>query len=286
MKTISILLHSRPELLEPTMTALLRAQNLDWFDLVLFCVDVGHPKSAECAESARACAKLLTETGVIDASVFVQDRNQGIEAHSGLALHAAFEWAGSDFNVYLEDDALVKPDTLRLFLWWEQFGPALFKDCCLIAGSNHTHFGRGTQRLIPEDDPKIVVESLHIPSPFCWATTKAWWPFFKKWWCFKQEPPNGFDWSLSMAMRLNKLVAMHPALSRCQNIGREGGAHETGETFDQTQLGLHYQEEPYEGIYELMGRMDRALLERLDPWMVSEMRRLRGDDPTVLWKSL
>lgn len=272
-RSISILAYSRPWLLGSQLQALLSCQDLVKFDHLMIFVDHGHELSGDCVEEAHKYSDLIGSSGVIEVSVIQQTQNLGVGAHPLFALETALSVGQYDMHVMLEDDALPKPDLLRIMLWWEaNYGR--YSDSVLFAGCNHRDFGKGQQQSIPEDDPKIVAESVHIPSPFCWCTVKEYFPFLREWWNFKKVPPLGFDYSLSMAMRLYRKVAMHPILSRCQNVGREGGTHESEETFDLTQLGLRYQESEYHGDYELMAMVDRKDLSTYDNWMVPELGRL------------
>ncbi len=272
MRTISVLLYRRPELLEQTMGALVNCSELGSFDVLVFSIDGGNPSSKRCSQIAEACAETLSSSGLIDCRVVSHDQNLGVGNHPLWVLNNAFENLGADLNLNLEDDALPKQDLLRMVLWWEEFGRLESPESLLFSGSNHRDFGKGQQATIPEDDPVGMAECAHISSPFCWAMLRQDWPMVKKWWNFKTVNPTGFDWSLSMAMRLNKRLAMHPVLSRCQNIGRSNGEHESEQTFDDTQLGLRYQEREYDGPYKLVARINRSLLGYLDTWMLPEYR--------------
>jgi hypothetical protein len=282
MRTISILLYKRPELFEQTMTALIHCQDLSKFDLLTFSIDGGHEDSVACAGMANACAKLFAKEGLIDTKVVAHSANIGVADHPLWVLTHAFEELGADLNVNLEDDAVPKNDLLRMALWWEEFGASLSPESIMFCGCNHRSFGKKQQMIIPEDEPSLVAESPYICSPFCWATTKENWPLLKNYWNFKTEAPMGFDLSASMAMRMEKKVSVHPILSRCQNIGRSKGEHETEETFDKTQLNLIYQEEDYEGEYKLVARLDREDLNTFDDWMLPEVQKMRGE-PVTQW---
>lgn len=270
MNTITILLHRRPELFETAMSALFDCQNIEEFDLLIFSVDGGHANSPACAFLANKCAELLASSGFVDCKVVEHSDNLGVANHPLSALTFAFDVLGSDFNIQIEDDAVPKKDLLRLALWWKDHGQEVSPESAIFTGCNHRDFGKRKQNKIPEDDPKLLAEAYHISSPFCWATTKKEWPWIKKGWNFKTQIPFGWDWSMSMLMKINQRLAVHPVLSRCQNIGRYGGQHELPETFDATQVGLLFQESEYEGDYELSVRVDRGQLGRLDDWMIAE----------------
>jgi hypothetical protein len=266
MRTITVLLHKRPGLLGAQLEALSQCQDLDKFDLLNLSIDVGSPQTGLLTHLCNDVAVALAP--VISTSVRVSNHQLGVGEHPRAALREAFESDGSQLNVSLEDDALPKPDLLRMALWYEEVAD---NEVALISFCNHRDFGRGRQTVVPEDDPSIVAESAHISSPFAWATIPQHWEWIQQNWNFKKAPPLGWDYSLSMAMRLTKRVGVHPVLSRCQNVGRLDGVHESPESFDRTQLGLRYQEEEYHGKYLRQVKVDRGELEKLDLWMLPEI---------------
>lgn len=274
MRTIAILLHSRPELLTSATNALIDCQNLSNFDRLIFSIDPGHPMSSACKEAARATAKALEDYGIIECSVLQAPKHMGLVKHPITVLTHAFETLGTDLHIQLEDDSVLKPDGLRLALWFEQ-NSKYMPDALLMSMCNHRAFGKGQQKQIPENDPSIIVESPYITSPFAWALNKENWPLAQKYWGFKKCAPTAWSFSLSMGMRISRKVGLHPALSRCANVGRDGGVHETPETFDASQVGLTFREEPYDGPYSLRARVDRKDLQMYDDWMASELEAMK-----------
>ncbi len=273
MRTIALVLCRRPDLVQSCVEALINCQDLDQFDSLLFSIDGGFVESAEVAKRAEACALAISDSGLISCDVVAKGANLGVAAHPLACLRWAFEEKKSDLHVQVEDDGIVKPDALRLALWFQGYKARFCQEAVLLGMCNHRDFGRGRHPEVP-DDPSIIAEAAHIPSPFAWTTTSSEWEFLRKSWNFKQTFPMGWDWSLSMAMRLEKRIAMHPVLSRCQNVGRLGGEHESPESFDQSQLGLPYQEERYSGDYEVRIHLDRSDLDHLDDWMLAERAQM------------
>jgi hypothetical protein len=274
VRTITVLLHGRPQLLGPQLDALVRCQEICAFDKLVLSVDSGHPNTDLIKFVAPDAAGAIAQAGLIDCEVVCSRKNLGVATHPKTAMARAFS-SGATLAVSLEDDALPKPDLLRMALYYEQIA---CQDLALISFCNHRDFGRGQQDKIPEDDPSFLAESPHISSPFAWATVPEHWHWMEKYWNFKRVAPLGWDFSLSMAMRLGKKVGIHPILSRCQNVGREGGTHESPESFDRTQLGLRYQEAPYLGKYNLVATLDRGELDKVDDWMQPELWRM-GREP-------
>lgn len=269
-----MLLHGRPELMEECVNAVINCQNLKSFDLLEFSVDPGHPQQEHVVAAARACAKSIQGYGLIRCSVELPVRHVGATAHPLVCLTRAFDQRHDDLYVAIEDDAILKADALRLALWFEHES-VVMPDALLLSMSNHRTFGRGTQDKIPELDPSILAESPYIDSPFAWATVRESWPLMKANWGFKRHAPTAWSFSLSMALRMNRKVSVHPVLSRCQNVGRLGGVNETPETFDKTQRGLPYQEGPYLGPYKVRAKLDRKDLMLYDDWMLPELEAMR-----------
>lgn len=279
-RTIAILLHRRPELLERQINALLACQDLNHFSDLILSVDPGHKNSEDVEKAARAIMLAINEIdGLPKCTLVSYPKNLGIVEHPRQVLRLSFESIGSDLHVQIEDDAVLKPDALRLALWYQGFQENN-QETLLMSMCNHRAFGKNQLGgSIPEDDPELIAETPYVTSPFAWATTASNWGFLRKWWGFKKVAPTAWSFSLSMAMRMNKKIGLHPVLSRCENVGKFGGYFETPESFDQTQSGLIYREEPYEGEYDLRIRMDREDLKYLDSWMRDELI-VRGIEET------
>lgn len=280
MRTIALVLCRRPDLVAGCVEALVNCQELDKFDELLFSIDGGFVEGREVAKRAEACALAISDAGLISCDIVSRGPNLGVAAHPLACLSWAFEQKNSDLHVQVEDDGLLKPDALRLALWFQEFKAKSCPEATLLGMSNHRDFGKGQHPEIPEDDPALIAEALHIPSPFAWATTPDEWEFLGRWWDFKRVSPHGWDYSLSMAMRIKRRISLHPILSRCQNVGRVGGVHESPKTFDLTQLGVKYREDRYDGDYSVVARVDGSDLNKLDDWMLGEWARIQ-DNPDV-----
>lgn len=276
MKTVTLVAHNRPgytaEVIGALTEALLKPSD-SVFDKLIISIDPGNSAVTAICEKA---AEILAESGIIEGVVYQNVQKFGVAGNAYIALQRAFEEHGSDFNLYIEDDALLMPDAAVTADWFYKCHGGPFSDYTLFGLCNHRDYGRGQNKGGIKDDPSYMVESSHIPSPFAWCTTKWQWPFIKASWDRKWVPPTGWDWSLSYAMRLERRRALHPVLSRCRNIGREGGEHETPETFDQTQTGLVYSDGSFEGEYKIVAKIPEEELMRLDDWMVAERWRELG----------
>lgn len=273
MRMVSLVAYNRPDYTAQAINGVANA--------LLTCNEVGRPYDlfaisidpsprlkvveAICIEMA----SILSEGGVVDCKVYRNVVKMGVGGNHFIAQQRAYEEHGADHNVLIEDDAVVTPDALVLADWFfEKYGHPL-SDYLLLGMCNHRDFG--TPRANMPDHPQYLAEALHIPSPFAFAMSNHQWPFVKATWHMKKKYPVGWDWSLSMAMRMSRRKCLHPVLSRCKNIGREDGTNETPATFDQTQVGIRYSPGDYLGPYEVAARMEDSQLLRPDPWMVAEL---------------
>lgn len=268
MNTITLILNNRPtysaDVIEALVSALVSAE--EFFDLLIFSIEPGNPDVAKVALKA---SEVLCKHNVIQSVIWEPEIKLGVGTHHECAMTLAFEHFNADFNLLIEDDALLRPDAIKLAAWFHQNYGEFDSPYLFLAMCHHELFGRGQNPGGVPDDHRYMFECAHIPSPFAWATNKYQWPFIKSFWNFKKLNPSGWDFSLSMAMALTGKKGLHPALSRCKNIGRLGGTHESPDSFDATQSGLVYADE-YDGHYMVAGRFTDSDLFILQPWMRDE----------------
>ena len=278
MKTVTLIARDRPaytaKVIEALAEALLKPVEAPAFDLLIMSIDPGNDRVVEVCERA---AQMLSESGVIDCEMRVNSSRQSasptdaVAENELIALTRAFDERGSEFNLSLEDDSALTSDAALLADWFYRChgGPA--SEYLLMSMCNHRDFGRGKNPGGVPDDPSYVAEAAHIAAPFAWCLSQWQWPFVRDSWNKKVATPTGWDWSLSYAMRIAKRRSLHPILSRCRNIGREGGVHESPETFDQSQSGLVYSDGTHEGDYKIVVRVPDSELQKLEPWMLPEL---------------
>ena len=274
VKTVTLVAHNRPGYTAQAIGALAEAllkPDDQVFDKLIFSIDPGSDEVVAICERA---SEMLAESGVIECAVYVNVSKFGVAGNTLVALQRAFEEHDSDFNLSIEDDALLTPDAAILANWFYETNGGPASDYALMSMCNHRDFGRGHNPGDIPDNPEYVVEAAHISSPFAWCTTRWQWPYIKSTWNRKELPPNGWDWSLSFAMRLKRMRALHPVLSRCKNIGREDGINETPESFDRLQTGIVYSNGEYPGPYRVVARVPDEELRKIDPWMRTEYERM------------
>ena len=271
MNTLTIVAHKRPEYTADAITAAVSAMVHDsleegFIDKIIFSIDPGNEDVTTVCHKA---SQILSDNGIAECVVYVNTMKFGVAGNSLLALARAFEEHRSDFNVAIEDDAMLRPDALVLASWFlKNYGGPL-SEYTLMSMCNHRDFGRGQQNAIP-DDPSYVVETPFISSPFAWCMSNHQWPFVKSSWNKKKCAPTGWDFSLSYAMRLERRRALHPVVSRCKNIGREGGENQTPESFDRTEADVLFSDGEYPGPYKVVARLEDDELMRLNDWMMPE----------------
>jgi hypothetical protein len=252
MNTITLVAKDRPEYLIECLSHLVKAileDEHDFFDRIIICLEPGNDAVLAICQSV---GELLA------------DGLMNVEIYQNLA----FDEYQSDFNLHLEDDACVAPDALRVLRYFKEHFEGPVSRYTLFSMCNHRAFGK--QEGIPLD-PSMMAESRLITSPFAWAMSKHQWPFVKDSWNKKQEPPNGWDFSLSFALCTAGRRTLHPFLSRCKNIGRLNGVHETYESFDKTQVGLEHSDGTYRGLYRVAARLPDSELFKIEDWMRTEL---------------
>lgn len=270
MRTITIAAHKRYGYLLACLTAV--RNNLlkeKFFDTLVISVD--HSGDTRVVDLAKTFCHSVAERGLINPELQVSRVNLGIAENTGRALQAAFEENNSDFNLHLEDDAVVTEDALHLIKQFYEEDCHPFSEYALLSLCNHRDYGRGQQSAVP-NDPSLLAEASYISSPFAWVTTRWQWPAIRSSWNSKVIPPTGWDFSLSYNMRLLQQKAIHPVVSRCQNIGKYGGANETPETFEATQMGIVYSHN-FSGDFWIGPWIPYKELLNLDDWMLPEHKR-------------
>jgi len=68
-------------------------------------------------------------------------------------------------------------------------------------------------------------------------------------------------------MHEDRRFGMTPVFSRVENIGANGGVHETPATWEATQAGLAVLKEDYRGEYRLAGRLNMESFDEPLGWM-------------------
>lgn len=267
MNTITLVAYNRPSYTAKVLNALVKCEDIwMYFDKLIISIDPGDDRVFELCEAA---AKDISSMGLLDTHVCQNSFVAGVAGNPQLALQRAFEEHQSDFNLAIEDDAVLSPDAAKLADWFHcQHGGPL-SPYFLMSMCNHNEFKNGA--------PGAIYETTYNTSPFAYCMSKYQWHIAKAHWNAKQTHPNGWDYSMSLAMTLLRLRGLHPALSRCQNIGREGGVHETPETFDMTQNGIVYSSGQYTGEFSIDSYVEDKKVGSIPHWAADEYRLIWGN---------
>lgn len=265
MNTITLVAHNRPSYTANVLNALIRCHGVwTYFDKLIISVD---PGSEHVFDLCVAAAEDISSMGILETHVYRNSMKAGVAGNPQLALQRAFELHESDFNMAIEDDALLSPDACRLADWFRRNHGGPLSPYFLMSLCNHNEYKDGA--------PSEIRETTYITSPFAYCMSKYQWHITKAHWNAKELTPTGWDYSVSLAMHLLRLRGLHPTLSRCQNIGREFGAHETPETFDKTQKDIVYSNGEFDGDFVLDKWLPDSDLRKIPAWAITELKYIR-----------
>jgi len=215
MRTVSICAYNRPEYLHEVLIGLGIAREFcpEFNARVIIGVDHGAP------EPVLVLAHMHAD------EVIEWPEHLGVSEHPRRLLQYVFTEVESNFNLHLEDDTVLSPDALRLALWFERH------DECGEILSLHS-------KSTDYENPGCV-----RPRPdfgvWGWvADDLVWEQWLAPTWNHRRTPPLGFDYSITDTLKQNGLIVLSPALSRVHNIGRENGAHQSPEGYDEEMKGL------------------------------------------------
>lgn len=227
MKTITIPVFRRPLYFAQAMNSIRRAEPRDY---VLFVgIEPG-------CEDIRLLANSIDW---IDRVIVENHKRLGVNWNNRNIIDKAMK-DGSEFNVHLEEDVVISPDAFDLADWYRsrvgQEG-----DICMGFVSYNS-------------DPSRPLDILrtHSFTPLGWCTTPtAWNSFFVPNW---MNDKRGWDWSINESMKRCNSRSYHPALSRSNHIGREGGVHCTTAIHDKIFGNLVISQERHVGGYRICGQ--------------------------------
>jgi hypothetical protein len=268
MLSITLVAFKRPEYTSQALEAVSRCRGLTRFDCLFISIDPGFDAvSTVC----RDWAKRLP----IPVEVTVNATALGVAGNPLRAYSRAFDEARSDFNVAIEDDAVLSPDALELALWFYDRHGAEGRYSFLNLCDHYDYRGDGKNKGAVPERPELLAETSNLSAPFAWCLPRREWAFVKANWNANSRSIPGWDWSLRFAVRMESKVALTPVLSRCRNIGRLDPTHETKETF-WVQSGLRYGDGSYTGDYAIVNQLRVDELRRIENWMLPELPRYFG----------
>jgi Glycosyltransferase like family 2 len=264
VKTITLVAYNRPHYTEQALEGLANCRGFCDFDRMAIFID---PGDHEVVEVCRAWSRAQP----IQVEVFVNERRLGVADNPFKAYSHAFEYSSSDFNVALEDDAVLSPDAVELAVWFDrQHGAEMSRYTFLNLCDHYAYRGEKRNKGDVPEDPSLVAESVNLSSPFAWCFTRHQWPFVKRHWNKNTRSVLGWDWSIRFGMRVEGRIALTPVVSRCRNIGSLNATHESAETF-RWQLGLRHSDGSHRGDFTIVNPVSPEQSKRLAPWMVQEL---------------
>ncbi len=267
--TVALIAYKRPGYLKRAVQALVNCQGYENTVSEVVCsVDDVTGAGTCCYEEL--CGAM--SSGPVDDgplwSVNGQRSRRGIVGNTILAMKMCFD-RGAENVLMLEDDAVLKPDALRLCEW---FCDQQFED--VLGFSLAAHGDKGGVKL--NEHPGSIAEYNFLTCPFAYVVQRKHWPFLLKNWCCKDYHPCGWSWSMTYAARFASLRFMSPWLSRCENIGREDGTNESPTSWDLSQKGHNFSDGSYCGPYEIVKRLTPRELKEADDWMQTEIDKPQG----------
>ena len=246
------------------------ARRLADFNRIAIFIDPGEDDIADLC-------RMWAWRQIVTTEVFVNETRLGVAGNPQRAYTYVFDTLGSDFNVAIEDDAVLMPDALELALWFDERQDVGLSRYAFLNLCDHYSYrgGEYSRGGVPED-PALLAENVTLSAPFAWCLARSRWPFIRKNWNKNAHAIWGWDWSVRLAMRMEGMIALTPVVSRCRNIGWQNATNETAETF-LWQLGLPHSDGSHRGDFEIAHHVSADDARRLAPWMIPEIGRYLAD---------
>ncbi len=204
MKTVSIPCYNRPEYLHKVLRSIEAAEGHDGW-MYIFSVDPSGHGIEMCN---------LLETFGHNSKVFYNPTRLGLTTNTWMAANHA--WVlGSDFNVYLEEDDVISPDT---FLMLDAFmrHPFMDPDGSVICLRRKTEIADEVNSLSCANDGLLGCGFAYFTTMWPKRLRPAWFRYYEN------MPGYEWDWSLDLWMIEQKIPQWRPHINRSQNIGLNG----------------------------------------------------------------
>jgi glycosyltransferase involved in cell wall biosynthesis len=245
IKTITVAAYNRPENLALLLQSL-KEQLLPLDDYRLYIrIDPGgkHFGAVKAIAETDGCAE-----------VHCPRKHQGLNRNCYETLRWAFETAGADFNVYLEDDFILSPDAFSLVEWYirheeEMRSYPRVKDVaayCLCIMANVQAL-LGNQATL---DPEEVFLARTLQGWGFVTNKHQWTTYVKPHWFAGKGTWDTFVYRYIMSFQ--GVHSAFPALSRISNSGREEG-HTSAKKYDWQMKGHRYNQSRQVYDFQLVG---------------------------------
>lgn len=221
MKTISLPIYNRPDALK-RMLETLKANNTEGWTLVV----------SQDGYNVK-CQEQVNQIDWMDVSYFDALNGLGLTLNTFLAPSLAFA-AGSDFNLYLEDDLLLSPDALDLCNWYAEYVAERTSDFY-----DSRNVGLTFWRAYGETDyPELASPTGQGGHGNGFACTRYQWETFwrKEWFGYGAEGP-GQQWDIHTDNRLRELgktvlSPLYPRSKQQKVDGTHGKSTDVNPLFD------------------------------------------------------
>jgi len=245
MKTITFPVGYRPNYLKEFLYCLSQ-QNLAGYTVVC------------SAENSPECIDILKNSKLL-LNILYKPNSIGQQSHSGArdnmfnVLNAVFT-EGTDFNLHLEDDFLLSPDTVDLANWYYEN----FKNNPL-AYTSYGMFG-----FSPRGDDYTLLEEVPFFEGLGWCAFKEnWEACYKPSWydevlVKKYFQAFGWDWSVQAFFKEYKCKALRPLINRTQHNGRVGGTCCTVQHHDKHYVPLKWNQTEHITEFKIMGKSEET----------------------------
>jgi hypothetical protein len=218
MKTITITTYRRPHYLREGLASIEAAKPEGY--ILCFGIEPGCDEIVQIARGVQ----------FIETRITINPQILGVRRNPYTTLRRVFK-EGSTFNIYLEEDVVISPDTFFLASWFQAL-PERDRYVCLSLFNYESR----------EGDEAACVVSKRLAPLGMGITEAAWKQWFKPNWRSDERSRrvygpscHGWDWSMAALLAEEKdLKTVTPLLSRSNHIGRLGGYHCSPEYHDRT----------------------------------------------------
>lgn len=208
MKTISMAVNNRPQLLRSVLESIRGAEGHENWTLV-FSLEPG------CLE----CQQMVGEVDWMETRVSYNTFRLGCDVNTFMAADLAASF-GSEFNLHLEDDILIAKDAL------------LMAEAFMARPESRDRSIVALRRIYEDFSDPCTLKPSHDGLLGCGFgyRTKFWHRWLRGWWLYYESLMPGYGWDLQMAWMLHShdFIQFRPLMNRSMNIGGAGGTHATG----------------------------------------------------------
>lgn len=203
MKTITMPVFRRPNYMKQALEAL-RLSGPSSYKLYIG-VEPGCQGTLDLARSV----------SFMECVVTVNPEKYGVARNAKSLLDRVFR-DGSVYNIHIEEDVIITPDAVALSDWFD--------------GINEDYVCLGLVNYSSDPNRPLDILDTNYYAPIGWCVKKNKWESLlaPEW----MNDIRGFDFSINNTLVRTKGRTLHPALSRSNHIGRDGGVHCTTEYHD------------------------------------------------------